>query len=78
MKIADIPEIYQLSVSEKLQLVEALWDDVRDNSVRDNSRLPLPDWHRQALDESAAAYENNPKEGSPWGDVKNRLLSRVK
>ena len=78
MKISDIPEIYQLSVSEKLQLVEALWDDVRENSVRDDSSLPLPDWHRQALNESAAAYEANPREGSPWGDVKKRLLSRVK
>lgn len=77
MKIADIPEIYQLSVPEKLLLVEALWDDVRDD-VRDNSRLPLPDWHSQALDESAAAYHDNPRKGSPWTDVKNRLLSRVK
>jgi len=73
MKIADIPEINQLNVSEKLLLVEALWDE-----LRGDSSLPLPDWHQQALDESAAAYNDNPREGSPWDDVKDRLLSRVK
>lgn len=32
MKTADIPEISQLSVPEKLLLVEALWDDVREDA----------------------------------------------
>jgi putative addiction module component (TIGR02574 family) len=73
MKIVDIPEISRLSVTEKLLLVEALWDD-----LRDDTDLPMPDWHRKALDESAADYCENPREGSPWADVKARLLSRAK
>lgn len=73
MKTADIPEISQLSVPEKLLLVEALWDD-----VREDAGLPLPAWHRQALDESAGAYNDDPREGSSWADVKARLLSRAK
>lgn len=73
MKTADIPEISQLSVSEKLLLVEALWDDVRDDEA-----LPLPAWHREALDESVITYNENPREGSTWADVKARLLSRAK
>jgi putative addiction module component (TIGR02574 family) len=72
MKTAGIPEISQLSVPEKLLLVEALWDD-----VREDAGLPLPVWHRQALDESAGAYNDDPREGSSWADVKARLLSRV-
>jgi putative addiction module component (TIGR02574 family) len=70
---ADIPEISQLSVSEKLLLVEALWDDVRDDEA-----LPLPAWHREALNESAITYNENPREGSTWADVKARLLSRAR
>jgi putative addiction module component (TIGR02574 family) len=72
MKTADIPEISQLSVPEKLLLVEALWDD-----VREDASLPLPAWHRQVLDESAGAFNDDPHEGSSWADVKARLLSRV-
>lgn len=73
MKTADIPEISRLSVSEKLLLVEALWDDLRENAA-----LSLPDWHRQALKESEADYNENPREGTPWADVKARLLARSK
>ena len=73
MKTADIPEISRLSVSEKLLLVEALWDD-----VREDAGLPLPDWHCQALKDSAADYNENPREGTPWVDVKSRLLARSK
>jgi len=73
MKTADTLQISRLSVPEKLRLIEALWDD-----VREDAELPLPEWHRQALDESAATYNQNPRDGEPWCDVKARLLSRVK
>jgi len=73
MKTADIPEIDRLSVSEKLLLVEALWDD-----VREDESLPLPAWHREVLKESASNYNEAPREGSAWVDVKSRLLSRAK
>jgi len=73
MKTADIPEINQLSVSEKLLLVEALWDD-----VREDDQLTLPDWHCRALNESTEDYCANATEGSSWADVKTRLLARGK
>ena len=72
MKVADIPEINRLSPPEKLLLVEALWDD-----VRDESNLPLPGWHNEALEESASDYKENPHGGRPWANVKAELLSRT-
>lgn len=63
-------EISRLSPAEKLQLVEELWDEIAANE----DRLPIPDWHRAVLKEDQARYAADPTEGSPWPEVKARLL----
>jgi putative addiction module component (TIGR02574 family) len=42
-----IKEIDNLSLSEKLILVEDIWDSI----ARNNAELPLPEWHRDILEE---------------------------
>ena len=63
-------EISRLTPGEKLQLVEELWDEI----AASEDQLPIPDWHRSVLNEDQARYEANPTEGSPWPEVKARLL----
>jgi putative addiction module component (TIGR02574 family) len=70
MKLADIPQLNRLSVSEKLLIVEELWDDI----AAQEGSLPLPSWHEQALAEDAARYQAHPTEGAPWPEVKQRIL----
>jgi len=69
LRITDIPDFAELSLSEKLLLVEELWDVI----AKDENNLPIPAWHEQALAEAAALYAANPGEGSAWADVKRRI-----
>ena len=39
-----------LSPAERLQLVEAIWDSLLDTP----EAIPMPDWHREVLDERDA------------------------
>jgi putative addiction module component (TIGR02574 family) len=63
-------EIRRLTPAEKFQLVEQLWDELAANE----DQLPIPEGHRQALAEDQARYQANPTEGSPWAEVKARVL----
>lgn len=69
MNVALTTEISRLTSVEKLQLVEAIWDDLASGK----DPLPVPDWHRQILAEDEARYQANPTEGSPWSEVKARI-----
>jgi len=61
-----------LSVSERIQLVEDIWDSIAEvpESVR------LTDEEKAELDRRLDAYHRNPGEGSPWGTVRERIRSR--
>ena len=72
MKIADIPQLRDLPVAEKLLLVEELWAEITAQS----DSLPLPDWHLREIDQGLADYTANPREGRPWPDIREQLLSR--
>ena len=63
-------EISRLTPAEKLQLVEVLWTDLASNP----DQIPIPDWHARLLDEDQAAYRAKPHEGSPWSEVKARII----
>jgi putative addiction module component (TIGR02574 family) len=72
MKIADIPQLRDLPIADKLLLVEELWAEITAKS----DSLPLPDWHVRELDQSLADYQANPREGSPWPEARARILGR--
>ena len=72
MKIADIPQLREATLAAKLELVEELWAEITAQS----DALPLPEWHLRELDQSLAEYQANPREGSPWPEVKARILNR--
>lgn len=72
MKLADIPQLRDLPVAEKLQLVEELWADI----LAKADSQPLPAWHVRELAESESEYHANPREGSSWPEVKARILNR--
>lgn len=62
-------EIDQLSVEERLQIVEVLWDSI----VEQPEELPLTDAQRQELDRRLDRYQQDPTAGSSWEEVKQRL-----
>jgi putative addiction module component (TIGR02574 family) len=64
--------IFELSPSEKLQLVEDLWDDLA--AAPDD--VPIHDWQKQELACRKANLEKNPDSGRSWDEVKRRVRAR--
>ena len=68
----DAASLFDLSPSEKLQLVEDLWDDL----AATPSEVPVHDWQKEELIRRKANLMNNPASGLSWDDVKRRVRSR--
>ena len=64
--------IFDLSPSEKLQLVEDLWDDL----AATPEGVPVHDWQKDELARRKANLLNNPSSGLSWEEVKRRIRSR--
>jgi putative addiction module component (TIGR02574 family) len=62
-----------LSVSERIQLVEDLWDSI----VVVPESVQLTEAQKQELDRRLDAYHKNPDAGSPWEVVRERIRNRV-
>lgn len=65
-----LAEALKLSPSDRLQLIEALWDTLSEED------LPITPEERALLDERLADLETNPNAQSPWEEVKARLEQR--
>ncbi len=66
------PSIFDLSPSEKLQLVEDLWDDLAGTP----EAIPVHEWQRQELARRRANLVNNPASGLSWDEVKQKVRGR--
>jgi putative addiction module component (TIGR02574 family) len=64
--------LFDLSPSEKLQLVEDLWDDL----AATPSAVPVHQWQKEELARRKANLMNNPASGLSWDEVKRRVRSR--
>jgi putative addiction module component (TIGR02574 family) len=64
-----LEEILQLSVAERIQLAEDIWDSI----AADPGALPLSAAERRELDRRLESYAQNPGEGIPWEDLKEKV-----
>ena len=58
MRAIDIPEISQLSTPEKILLLEDLWESI----ASDDSKVPVPESHKEELDRRLERHINSPGE----------------
>ena len=61
--------VFDLSPSEKLQLVEDLWDDL----AATPEAVPVHPWQKEELARRKANLLNNPGSGLSWDEVKRRV-----
>ncbi|MBD2777435.1 addiction module protein [Iningainema tapete] len=61
--------ISQISVAERIQLAEDLWDSI----LEQQEELPLSEAQQQELVRRLESYQKNPADGSSWEEVKKRL-----
>lgn len=59
----------ELPLSEKLQIMEAIWEELRLNA----EGIPVPQWHRDLLDSRQKTVEEKREEILEWDDVKDLL-----
>jgi putative addiction module component (TIGR02574 family) len=67
---AEHAKLLNLSPSERLMLVQDLWDSLSEEDI------PLTSEQKDELDRRKAAYQANPSSGSSWEDVKRRIIER--
>lgn len=64
--------IFELSLSEKLQLVEDLWDDIASTP----EAVPVHDWQKEELARRKQNLLNNPGSAHSWEEIQRRVRSR--
>jgi putative addiction module component (TIGR02574 family) len=69
---ADMGSVFDLSPSEKLQLVEDLWDDL----AATPEVVPVHEWQIEELARRKANLMKNPASGLSWDEVKMRVRNR--
>jgi putative addiction module component (TIGR02574 family) len=68
-----VVDIEQLSVAERIQLVEDLWDSL----VVNPDDVPVTQTQRDELERRLQAHHDNPGEGSSWQQVKAGIKRRA-
>ena len=69
MSPTQIEEILNLSVEERIQLVEAIWDSIADNP----ESLPVTEAQRRELDHRLSEHLRDPEAARPWPEVRESL-----
>lgn len=69
-----ITEVRQLPLAEKLQIMEAIWEDLRARV----EQVPVPAWHQELLDERRKAVAEGREEVLDWDSIKDSLGPRQK
>ena len=63
-------EILELPPSERLKLVEEIWDSL----AATPNDVPIPDWHREELDRRLDSPAPGP--GESWDEVRAKLRDK--
>jgi putative addiction module component (TIGR02574 family) len=66
-----LADVLELSVSERIQLVEDIWDSL----AAAPQPILLTEAQREELDRRLEDYHRRPHEGTPWETVKSRILN---
>jgi len=67
-----IAEIHRLPLNEKLQIMEALWEDLRSHT----EDSPVPEWQKELLDARREAVNAGKEKVLNWDEVKDLRPAR--
>jgi putative addiction module component (TIGR02574 family) len=69
-----IKEIANLNISERILLVEDIWDSI----AQANNELPLHEWQKQELNHRYNDYKNGNLKLQDWNSVHSELKDKYK
>jgi putative addiction module component (TIGR02574 family) len=72
MATISVSDLLHLSVAERLQLVEDLWDSI----ATEPEVMELTDAQKEDLDRRMAEHRPDPGSAIPWEEVRARLRQR--
>ncbi len=64
-----IDEIKMLDISERIILVEEIWDSI----AKEQDNVGLSEYEKSVLDERLASLENNPDMLMSWDEMKDKI-----
>jgi putative addiction module component (TIGR02574 family) len=73
MKPINLTDVLALPIAERLKLVEAIWDSIAEIP----EAIAVTPAQQAELDRRLDEYLRDPTSGSPWPEVKARLLCRT-
>ena len=72
MKRITATDTLDLSIPERIQLVEDIWDTI---TAKANS-MELTEEEKKIMDARLEKYHQSPELGSPWADVYKKIAGR--
>jgi putative addiction module component (TIGR02574 family) len=72
MKKITATDTLELSIPERIQLVEDIWDTI---SIKATA-IEFTAEEKRIIDVRLESYHQNPKLGSPWEDVYKKIANR--
>jgi putative addiction module component (TIGR02574 family) len=69
---APLDELLKLTVAERIQLAEDLWDSI----AAKPDALPLTDTQRAEIERRLAEHDRDPESAIPWEEARGRLHQR--
>ena len=71
--MTDIDKLRELSVAERIQLVEDLWDSI----AADSANVKLSVLQTEELDRRIKRLDESPAEGIEWSNLQDRILKSI-
>lgn len=68
------PGFDDLPVDEQIDYVQSLWDRI----AAKPDEVPVPEWHKQVLDERLESYRSNPDQGKSWDEVRDQARRKLR
>jgi len=66
-------QIDQMTVAEKLRIMEELWEDLRTRA----EGVPMPQWHKDLLDERERLIETGEAQFDDWNTARKRITEQT-
>ena len=67
----DLAKVLALPIEERIRIAQSIWDSV----VEVPEAVELTEEQRVELDRRIKAYRADPTAGSPWSEVRKRILA---
>ncbi|MFO7448272.1 MAG: addiction module protein [Ignavibacteriaceae bacterium] len=65
-------QINSLSISEKILLVEEIWDSIANEELS----FELSEKQKEAVEKRSKDFHNDPSMGRSWEEIKNEFLGK--